>query len=280
VIGPTVAHRAPSGTTTPRQGTNARIQEVTRQSQRSVARSRFAAKAKTNSVKVLASLLVVAAVVAGAAFLWKVATDPRWTGLSAIEVRGVHREDPGNVAASSGLAWGTSLARQDLSKDRGRLLVDPWILDVKASRRWPHRVRLEIRERTPVADLGAGRWIAADGTVLPRRGDAVLPHLISGDVPGGRLPPALLAPALVAMGRMQAAGWTDFAQASVFRDGSVELDRGAGSPRLLVRPEDWKRALARWVALRRELGDRAALFSEIDLRHGSCVALRRAEGGA
>jgi cell division protein FtsQ len=280
VIGPSVLHRPPSGTLTPRQGTNARIQEVTRQSNRSVARSRFAAKAKSNFVKAFVSILVAAAGVAAISVAWKLATDPRWTGLAAVEVRGAHREDPGGVAVSSGLVWGTSLARQDLSKARDRLLADPWILDAKAHRRWPHGVRLEIRERIPVADLGTGRWIAADGTVLPRRGDAVLPHLLSGDVSGGRLSPALLAPALVAIGRMEAEGWTDFAQAWVFRDGSIELDGGAGSPRLLVRPEDWKRALARWVALRRELGDRAALFSEIDLRHGSCVALRRAEGGA
>jgi len=279
-MGPSVLHRPPSGTTTPRQGTNARIQEVTRQSRRSDARSRFAAKAKTNSVKVLLAMLAAAACVAAMSFAWKLAVDPRWTGLSAIEVRGAHREDPGEVARSSGLAWGTSLAREDLSKVRGRLLADPWILDAKAERRWPHRVRLEIRERIPVAELGTGRWISADGTVLPRRGDAILPHLVSRGVPGGRLSPALSGPALAAMGRMEAAGWTDFAQTCVFRDGSVELDRGAGSPRLLLRPEDWKRALARWVALRRELGDRAALFSEIDLRHGSCVALRRAEGGA
>jgi hypothetical protein len=265
---------------TPRQGTNARIQEVTRRSQRSVARSQLVSKAKSNSIKVLVSLVVVAAVVAGAAFLWKVATDPRWTGLDAIEVRGAHRVEPAEVAKNSGLVWGTSLAREDLDKARVRLLADPWILDAKTHRRWPRRIRLEILERIPVAELGTGRWIAADGTVLPRRGDAVLPHLVSTGVPGGRLSPALFAPALAAVGSMEAAGWTDFGQACVLRDGSVELDGKAGTPRLLIRPEDWKRALARWVALRQELGDRAALFSEIDLRHGSCVALRRAEGGA
>jgi len=280
MMGPSVLHRSPSGTLTPRQGTNARIHEVTRRSERSVARSRLAAKAKTNSVKVLVFLLVAALAVSATIFLWKVATDPRWTGLSAIEVRGAHREDPRDVAKTADLPWGTSLAREDLSKARSRLLADPWILDARAHRRWPHRVRFDIRERLPVADLGSGRWIAADGTVLPRRQDAVLPRLVSRGVPGGRLSRRLLVPAVGAVGAMEAAGWTDFVQACVLRDGSIELAGEAGSPRILLRPEDWKRSLARWVALRRELGDRAALFSEIDLRHGSCAALRRAEGGA
>jgi hypothetical protein len=263
-----------------RQGTNARMQEVTRQSERAQARTRLVSEAKTISVKLIVSLLAVAAAATGLFFAWKAVVDPRWTGLAAFEIRGAHRRAPLEVARISGMEFGKSLAHLDIDAARTRLLADPWILEARVVRSWPRRVRLEIRERTPVAELSADRWIAADGTILPRRGTADLPHLSSHGFPGGRIPASLAGPALVAMGAMESQALTNFVQVSVLRDGSMELATGSGSPRLLVRPDDWKRALARWGALQRELGDRAALFSEIDLRHGSCAALRRAEGGA
>jgi hypothetical protein len=263
-----------------RQGTNARLQEVTRQSQRAEARTRLVSEAKTFSVKAVLSILATAAVATGIFFAWKAAVDPRWTGLSAMEIHGAHRHDPREVARTSGLDFGTSLAHLDLPAARAKLLADPWILDARLMRRWPRRVRLEIVERLPVAELSPDRWIAADGTVLPKRGDAILPHISSRGFPGGAIPAAAAAPALLALGQMESAHVTEFVLATVLRDGSVELAQRQGSPRLLVRPNDWKRALARWGALERELGNRAALFSEIDLRHGSCAALRRAEGGA
>lgn len=278
--GPSVLNRQTTAAQMRRQGTNARMLEATRQSERAEARTRLVSEAKTFSVKALLSLLGAAAVAGGLFFAWKAAVDPRWTGLSAMEVGGARRHDPREIARISGLDFGTSLARLDLPAARARLLADPWIAEARAARRWPRRVRLEIVERVPVAELGPGRWIAADGTVLPGRGEAVLPRLSSRGFPGGRIPAASAAPALRALGAMESLHLADFVHACVLRDGSLELARGAGSPRLLVRPEDWKRALARWAALRRELGDRAALFSEIDLRHGSCAALRRAEGGA
>ena len=280
MIGPSVLSGQSTTAQTRRQGTNARMQEVTRQSQRAQDRTRLISDAKSFSVKAVLAILSVAVLATGSFFAWKAALDPRWTGLSAMEVRGAHRHDPREIARTSGLVFGTSLAQLDLPAARARLLADPWILDARVVRRWPRRVRLEIVERAPVAELAPRLWIAADGTILSRRGDMVLPHLSSRGFPAGRIPAAVAAPVLAALGAMESQHRTEFAQACVLRDGSMELSRGSGSPRLLVRPEDWKRALARWGSLQRELGDRAALFSEIDLRHGSCAALRRAEGGA
>lgn len=277
---PSVPSRQTTTAQQRRQGTNARLQEVTRRSERAQARTRLVSDAKTFSVKAFLSLLAAAAVAIGVFFAWKAAVDPRWTGLAAMEVRGAQRHDPREVAETSGLAFQTSLVHLDLASARARLLADPWILEARVVRHWPRRVRLEIRERVPVAELSPDRWIAADGTVLPSRGEAVLPHLSSRGFPGGRIPSAVAAPVLASLGAMESRPVPNFTRVAVLRDGSMELARGTGSPRLLVRPEDWKRALARWGALQRELGDRAALFSEIDLRHGSCAALRRAEGGA
>jgi hypothetical protein len=140
-------------------------------------------------------------------------------------------------------------------------------------------VLLRIQERTPVAALGARRWISIDGTVLPRRGEATLPRLSSRGVAGGRIPMGTMTPVLSSLSRISSDGQAAPEEVTILRDGSVEFQMDAGTPRLLLRPEDERRALARWSALRRELGGRIALFSHIDLRHGPCAALRRAEGG-
>jgi hypothetical protein len=66
---------------------------------------------------------------------------------------------------------------------------------------------------------------------------------------------------------------------SLIPDGSLELRLAGTTPGILIGPHNWKRSLARVAALRRELGDELSRFSEIDLRHGACAALRRADGG-
>jgi len=78
---------------------------------------------------------------------------------------------------------------------------------------------------------------------------------------------------------MTGVGLKEFDQARMLAEGGLELSGEAGVPRILVRPEGWNRAMARWAALRTELGVNVSLFSEIDLRHGSCAGLRRVEGG-
>jgi len=165
------------------------------------------------------------------------------------------------------------------AKARSLLLTDPWILDVKVVRRWPHRVRLEVRERVPVARLSSERWISVDGTVLPRRGDAVLPLLSAKGFPRGIVPRGIATKSLSALEGMTGVGLKEFDQARMLAEGGLELSGEAGVPRILVRPEGWNRAMARWAALRTELGVNVSLFSEIDLRHGSCAGLRRVEGG-
>jgi hypothetical protein len=268
-----------SSTQVKRQGTNARLQEATRQVQREEARTRLIGNAKTASIKAGIGLSAAVLVAVALVFAWKFATDPRWTGLRAMEVHGAHRHAPGEIAQLSGLVFGKDLVHMDVAGARTRLLSDPWIQEATVSRRWPHRVVLQIRERAPVASLGPERWISSDATVLPRRGEAKLPMLSSRGFVEGRIPAPTMSPALLALEKMALEGTASPSRATILRDGSLELELETGTPRILLRPEDERRALARWSALRGELGERISLFSQIDLRHGPCAALRRAEGG-
>ena len=80
--------------------------------------------------------------------------------------------------------------------------------------------------------------------------------------------------------QMERSGWTGrIEQVALVSDGSMEIRIAGTAPRVLVASEDWKRSLARVDALRAELGGEMSLFSTIDLRHGTCAALRRADGG-
>ena len=279
MIGSTAIRPRTTSAQVTRQGVNARILEATRLERRAQARSRMVQGAKSVSLRLGLGILAVAASALAVGYVWRTASDPRWSGLRAVEVRGAPRQDPGRLVRESGLVFGTGLAQLDLRAVEGRLLSDPWIARVEAKRRWPHRVVIEIREREPVAQVSAERWIASDGTVVPRRGNASLPRFSAKGFPRGRVPRSLALPALDAVGGMSAAGVTEFDQVSVLRDGGLELRGGEGGPSVLVSPSDWRKGLARWGALRVELGARSAQFSEIDLRHGPCAALRRLEGG-
>lgn len=273
--------KASSTTTTQsrRQGTNARIEEATRQVRREQTRSKLIGNAKTATIRATIGIALASLAATAIGLGWKVATDPRWTGLRAIEIRGMHRHSPQEIAALSGLVFGKDLVHMDVAKATNALLSDPWIRDVSVSRLWPHRVSIQVSERIPVAALDSRRWISVDGKILVRRGDADLPRLSSRGFPAGLVPARSLSAVLSSLERMSSDGVSAPAQATVLRDGSMALDMGTGGPLLLLRPEDGRRALARWLVLRRELGERTSLFSEIDLRHGSCAALRRAEGG-
>lgn len=277
--GPTTMHPSATSTQVRRQGTNARLLQATRMEERAQARSRMVADVRSVSLKLGIAAAAVAALAAGGGWAWKTFTDPKWTGLEAIEVRGAHRLDPRAVATESGMHFGKGLLQVESARTRELLLNDPWILDVKVVRRWPHRVRLEVRERHPVARLSSERWISVDGTVLPRRGDDVLPLLSSQGFARGAVPRAVALKSLSALEGMSGAGLKEFDQARILAEGGLELSGEPGVPRILVRPEGWNRAMARWAALRAELGANVSLFSEIDLRHGSCAGLRRVEGG-
>lgn len=263
-----------------RLGTNARLREQTLTARRAEVRGQILEKA--GSVGTRLGLVALALVVVASAgwYGWKSFAASRFASLADIEVKGMVRMGASDVAVISGLKAGKPLAKLDLDALRRKLEADPWIADAKVSRSWPRRVSIELVERVPVARLGTGRWVAVDGVLLSPRGSEVFPLLVGQGYKDGRIPMKRAAESLAGLLQMERSGWTSrIEQVALVPDGSMELRLSGIAPKVLVASGDWKRSFARVGALRAELGDELSLFSAIDLRHGSCAALRRADGG-
>lgn len=263
-----------------RLGTNARLREQTLTARRAEVRGQILEKAGTVGARMGLAALALVVLVSAGWYGWKSFAASRFASLANIEVKGMLRVGASDVAAISGLKAGRPLAKLDLDAVRRKLEADPWIADAKVSRSWPRRVRIAVVERVPVARLGTGKWVAVDGVVLPPRGTEVFPLLVGQGYKDGRIPMKRAAESLEGLLEMERSGWTSkIEQVSLVPDGSMELRLSGIAPKVLVASGDWKRSFARVGALRAELGDDLSLFSAIDLRHGTCAALRRADGG-
>lgn len=97
-----------------------------------------------------------------------------------IEVHGVRALDPRRLLVLAGLAPGTPLVSVNPESIRRRLLRWPWVKEARVEVRWPSRVVVWVRERTPraVLRLPEGTHVLVDeaGVVLQRT-------LSSGDLP-------------------------------------------------------------------------------------------------
>lgn len=263
-----------------RMGTNARLREQTLTARRAEVRGQILEKAGTVGSRAGLVVLAVVVVVLGGWFGWKSFSESRFAALQSIEVRGMGFVPAIEVVSKSGLRANQALVKLELDAVRKRLEADPWIADARLSRKWPRRARIEIVERIPVARLPSGQWVSMDGVVLPPRGSRLFPLLVGQGYKGGRIPMKRAVESLSTLRQMELSGWTSkIDQIALIPDGSMELRLVGLAPRVMVGAMDWKRSLARVGALRQELGDEIARFSWIDLRHGACAALRRADGG-
>lgn len=277
--GHTSIRNTPSGTIrSRRQGTNARLSEVTRLAARAERRDRLVARARGASPRILLGLAALGLIAGAGYWAWRTAQEPKWTGLRTVRVVSEGRVGAHEAVRLSGLAAGRNLFSLDLELVKKRLAVHPWVARVGVSRDWPHGVRIELSERQPVARLANGKWIARDGVVLDPRGLQDLPLLASPVVVKTRSDSATYFQTLQALAGMKAAGRTDV-EIRILRGGSLEVRQAPGEPIALVEADSWRQGLSRWSLLRGELGEHWHSFSEIDLRHGSCAALRRAQGG-
>ncbi len=269
------------GTTASRRlGVNARLQEQTLTARRAEQRGRMIEKAGSVGVRLAVTVVTILVVVASGWTAWSWFSRSEFASLSRIEIRGIHRLDAGSVALRTGLKSGRPLVDLELDAVRRALESDPWIADAKVSRRWPHAVRIELVERVPVARLSTGSLVSADGVVLPRRRDEALPLLVGKGYRQGRIPLSRAVESMRVLQEMEQAGWTRrIERVELASDGSMELRLAGMAPGILVGTREWKRSLARAESLRRELGEELSLFSQIDLRHGTCASLRRVNGG-
>ncbi len=88
-----------------------------------------------------------------------------WLGMRHLQVVGLHRVTPAEVAAAADVAPGTPLARVDLEAVRARIETIPAVESAMVNRGWPHSLDVTVRERQPVAAVHArGRWWSMDRT--------------------------------------------------------------------------------------------------------------------
>jgi cell division protein FtsQ len=108
----------------------------------------------------------------GAALL--IAVSLVWTGYSKVmaserlrvgkvEVRGGHFLSEGEVRELLGPAVGENILGLDIDALKARLRASPWVADATVSRNLPDTVRVEIRERVPLALAEMDRLYLMDG---------------------------------------------------------------------------------------------------------------------
>lgn len=108
----------------------------------------------------------------GAALL--VTVSAIWTGYSKVmasetlrvgkvDVRGGHFLSEGEVRELLGPAVGENILNLDIEALKGRLRASPWVADATVSRTLPDTLRVEIRERVPLALAEMDRLYLMDG---------------------------------------------------------------------------------------------------------------------
>ncbi len=113
----------------------------------------------------LIALAVVAVVVGGLAVLGS-----SLFAVDEVDVEGAVYTNQDALAAVVDDLQGTPVLRVDTGAAERELEAIPWVEDARVTTDFPHRVRIEIRERTPVLAYSAGddryRVIDRDGRVL------------------------------------------------------------------------------------------------------------------
>lgn len=83
-----------------------------------------------------------------------------------VEVTGVTRVSADDVRTAAAVPLGTPLARVDTDAARRRVAALATVGRVRVVRAWPRTLRVQVRERTPVANVrqGDGTWALVDAT--------------------------------------------------------------------------------------------------------------------
>ncbi len=127
-------------------------------------------------LRAVAWTLAIAAVVAAAVGgLCALASGPVFR-IEEVTVSGSRHHSETDVVTMARIAEGATLIDVRASDFRKRLLLDPWIREVKVRRRFPSTLAIEVSEHVPAAIVdvgGADLWVAsADGRWLGLRSAA------------------------------------------------------------------------------------------------------------
>ncbi len=227
-----------------------------------------------------AGLLAVAAAWTGYA---KVMASERLK-VGKVEVRGCHFLSEGEVRELLGPAVGENILGLDIDALKARLRASPWVADAVVGRTLPDTLKVEIRERVPLALAEMERLylMDGDGGLI----DVYGPQTAAFDLPIVRGLQGVEADAR--RGRAERAGAllrdlgdqaAEISEVYVEPSGDLRVVlRGPGEVLLLGDPP-YRKRFATFLSLRKDLVERAPGAEYFDLRFRGRIYARTAEPG-
>lgn len=220
------------------------------------------------AARVAGAVLVV--VWAGSAGYARVMASERLK-VSRVDVRGSRFLSEGEVRELLGPAVGMNILTLDMDGLTRRLEASPWVAEARVTRTLPDALRVEVREREPLAlaELERLYLMDASGQLIDLYG----PRTSGFDLPivrglGGLEPEPRRARAEVAAALLDDLGdlAPEVSEVEVEASGDVRLVlRGPGEV-LLMGPPPHRPKLETFLRLRRDLAERAAGAEYFDLR--------------
>jgi len=216
-----------------------------------------------------AAMLILFAVAGWAGYARVMASDR--LKVARLEIRGSRFLADQEVRELLGSAVGDNILGLDIEALKARLRSSPWVADAAISRALPDTLRVEIRERAPLALAEADQLqlMDEDGTLIEPYG----PRTAAFDLPIVRGLKAVEEESRRERARRAGALLADLGElgaeiSEVFVEPSGDLRvvlRGAGEVLLFGDPP-YRSRLVTFLSLRRELAERAPNAEHFDLR--------------
>ncbi len=231
-------------------------------------------------VLALQALAVGLLAVLGAWTAWQRVFASERLRVGRLEVRGSHFLSEGEVRELIGPAVGENILGLDIEALKARLRASPWVADATVTRALPDTLRVEIRERVPLAlaELERLYLMDSDGGLIdiygPRTGAFDLPIVrgLLGVEEESRRDRARRAGALLA-DLAELGG--EVSEVYVLPTGDLRVVlRGAGEALLFGEPP-YRERLLTFLSLRKELAERAPGAEHFDLRYRGAIYAKR-----
>ena len=137
----------------------------------------FAVRAKgviLISLKVAAVVLAVPLLVGAGARFYNVLITTEYLEVRSIEVTGIRRVPRGELVALSGIREGDNIFSFKYADALGALRSHPWVASAELRRIPPHTIRIELKEKEPVALVKSGDMYVMDyrGVLFARHSSA------------------------------------------------------------------------------------------------------------
>jgi len=246
-------------------------------------RTRLRPRRRGLAARVVLGLQVVAVgilALAGAWTAWQRVFASERLRVGRLEVRGSHFLSEGEVRELIGPAVGENILALDIEALKARLRASPWVADATVTRALPDTVRVDIRERVPLAlaELDRLYLMDEDGGLIdiygPRTGAFDLPIVrgLVGVFEESRRDRARRAGALIADLAELA---SEVSEVYVEPSGDLRVVlRGPGEVLLFGDPP-YRERLVTFLSLRRELAEKAPGAEHFDLRFRGRIFAKR-----